>query len=103
MIAKQPALRWFVPCVVCSVGAQGLIAANSQALFMGNFKPEMGGSANAVLSSSQSLIGAGAGFVVTLLHNGTANVMAGGMFVSTVVGVILLWTLSGKQLRQAKL
>ncbi|MDK4625067.1 multidrug effflux MFS transporter [Kingella kingae] len=103
MIAKQPALWWFVPCVVCSVGAQGLIAANSQALFMGNFKPEMGGSANAVLSSSQSLIGAGAGFVVTLLHNGTANVMAGGMFVSTVVGVILLWTLSGKQLRQAKL
>ena len=49
------------------------------------------------------VIGAGAGFVVTSLHNGTANVMAGGMFVSTVVGVILLWTLSGKQLRQAKL
>lgn len=100
LILGQPALLWIVPLLMCSIGAQGLIAANTQALFMGNHKPAIGGSANAVLSSSQSLIGALVGFLVTYLHNGTILVMAACMFGCTLVGLALLWTFSGAQLRK---
>lgn len=88
-----PALWWVIVLVMLSVGTQGLIVANTQALFMGHFKAE-GGSANAVLSSCQSLIAAGVGFLATYLHNGTPVVMGSMMFACTLIGCVLLWTLS---------
>ena len=85
---------------MCSVGAQGLIAANTQALFMGNFKPEIGGSANAVLMASQSLIASSVCFAVTWLHNGSMTVMAACMFACSIIGGSLLWYCSRYQLRK---
>lgn len=92
-LVSLPALWWMIVLVMLSIGAQGLIVANTQALFMSHFKAE-GGSANAVLSSCQSLIAAGVGFFVTHLHNGTAVVMGSMMFACTLTGCVLLWTLS---------
>ena len=97
---KQPALWLALPLLMCSVGAQGLIAANTQALFMGNFKPEIGGSANAVLMASQSLIASTVGFAVTWLHNGSMTVMAACMFACSIIGGSLLWYCSRHQLRK---
>ena len=97
---KQPALWLALPLLMCSVGAQGLIAANTQALFMGNFKPEIGGSANAVLMASQSLIASSVGFAVTWLHNGSMTVMAACMFACSITGGSLLWYCSRHQLRK---
>ena len=97
---KQPALWLALPLLMCSVGAQGLIAANTQALFMGNFKPEIGGSANAVLMASQSLIASSVGFAVTWLHNGSMTVMAACMFACSIIGGSLLWHCSRHQLRK---
>ena len=88
-----PPLAALVPCVMFSVGTQGLVGANTQACFMSYFK-EDGGSANAVLGVCQSLIGAGVGLAATWLHNGSALVMAGMMFASTVCGIVLLWVCS---------
>lgn len=79
--------------LMLSVGTQGLVAANTQALFMQHFKAE-GGSANAILSAAQSLIGATVGFLVTYLHNGSVKVMGSVMVACTVCGAILLWYFS---------
>ena len=97
----QPPLALLVPLVMVSVGTQGLIAANTQALFMSNFKPEIAGSANATLSAGQSLISSLVGFAVTFLHNGTVLVMVGTMLASTVIGTALLLLFSRGQV-QAK-
>ena len=97
----QPSLALLVPLVMVSVGTQGLIAANTQALFMSNFKPEIAGSANATLSAGQSLISSLVGFAVTFLHNGTVLVMVGTMLASTVIGTALLLLFSRGQM-QAK-
>ena len=48
-----PPLWALVPCVMFSVGTQGLVGANTQACFMSYFSAE-GGSANAVLGVFQS-------------------------------------------------
>lgn len=87
--------------VMVSVGTQGLIVANTQALFMENFREE-GGSANALLLAGQSLVAAAAGFAATLLHNGTARVMTGLMFFCTLCGAALLWGFSRQVLRAKK-
>lgn len=79
--------------LMISVGTQGLIAANTQALFMQHFKEE-GGSANAVLGACQSLIGAAVGFATTYLHNGTPQIIGSMMFACTLFGAILLWHFS---------
>ena len=99
LVMKQPPLMTLVPLVMVSVGAQGLIAANTQALFMSHFKPQMAGSANAMLSAGQSLIAATVAFVVTQLHNGTVLVMVGTMLMVTVSGVYLLLRYSSQQFR----
>lgn len=88
-----PPLWALVPCVMFSVGTQGLVGANTQACFMSYFSAE-GGSANAVLGVFQSLIGASVGMATTWLHNGSALVMTGMMLSSTVCGIVLLWVCS---------
>ncbi|XXQ67850.1 multidrug effflux MFS transporter [Neisseriaceae bacterium B1] len=98
LIFRQPSLYVIAPLMMVSVGTQGLIVANTQALFMSNFHPEIGGSANAILAAIQSLTGSLIGFTATLLHNGTALVMVAMMFCSTTVGAILLFTCSKAQL-----
>ncbi|MGN6898303.1 Bcr/CflA family drug resistance efflux transporter, partial [Neisseria sp. P0015.S002] len=55
-----PPLWALVPCVMFSVGTQGLVGANTQACVMSYFSAE-GGSAHAVLGVFQSLIGASVG------------------------------------------
>ena len=95
---KQPPLALLIPLVMVSVGTQGLIAANTQALFMSNYQPEVAGSANAALSATQSLIGSLAGFSVAFLHNGTALVMTGTMLAATSIGVVLLLLFSREQM-----
>lgn len=92
-VSDLPAFALLMILLMLSVGTQGLVAANTQALFMAHFKAE-GGSANAVLSASQSLIGAAVGFTVTYLHNGSVKVMGSMMFVCTLFGAILLWYFS---------
>lgn len=95
---KQPPLALLIPLVMVSVGTQGLIAANTQALFMSNYQPEVAGSANAALSATQSLIGSLAGFSVAFLHNGTAFVMTGTMLAATSIGLVLLLLFSREQM-----
>ena len=93
LIAGLPPMWFLVLCVMCSVGTQGLVTANTQASFMSYFKAE-GGSANAVLGVCQSVIGALVGMLTTWLHNGTPLVMAGMMLASTVCGIVLLLAFS---------
>lgn len=88
-----PPLPLLVSATMISVGTQGLVSANAQACFMSFFKAE-GGSANALLMASSSLIGALTGWVTTLLHDGTAGVMAGMMLAATMCGALLLWLFS---------
>ncbi len=88
-----PPMWLLVSCIMVSVGSQGLVTANSQALFMGYFKTD-GGSANALLSAGFSLIGAGMGWLTTLMHDGTVRTMVGMMLLSTVCGLSILWALS---------
>ena len=47
VVAVSAAFVGLVPCVMFSVGTQGLVGANTQACFMSYFSAE-GGSANAV-------------------------------------------------------
>lgn len=96
-LLKQPPLLLLAPLLMLSVGTQGLIGANTQALFMSNFKPEIGGSANAVLSAGQSLIAAMIAFSATILHNGSIMVMVGLMLACTVLGSSLLYYFSAAQ------
>ena len=97
LIQPLPSLWVMIPLVMTSIGTQGLIVANTQALFMSHFKQD-GGSANAVLMACQSLIGASIGFMVTLLHNGTALVMPAVMLSCTMTGIVLLLVFSRDEL-----
>ncbi|WP_314341577.1 multidrug effflux MFS transporter [Simonsiella muelleri] len=96
LIMGLPPFAVVVLCVMLSVGTQGLVVANTQALFMQHFR-EDSGSANALLSANQSLTGAMVGFLATVLHNGTAQILAWLMPTCTIVGVILLWHFSRNQ------
>ena len=96
LIMGLPPFAVVVLCVMLSVGTQGLVVANTQALFMQHFR-EDSGSANASLSANQSLTGAMVGFLATVLHNGTAQILAWLMPTCTIVGVILLWHFSRSQ------
>lgn len=97
LIQPLPSLWVMIPLVMTSIGTQGLVVANTQALFMSHFKQD-GGSANAVLMACQSLIGASIGFMVTLLHNGTALVMPAVMLSCTMTGIVLLLVFSRDEL-----
>ena len=96
LIMGLPPFAVVVLCVMLSVGTQGLVVANTQALFMQHFR-EDSGSANALLSANQSLTGAMVRFLATVLHNGTAQILAWLMPTCTIVGVILLWHFSRSQ------
>ena len=96
LIMGLPPFAVVVLCVMLSVGTQGLVVANTQALFMQHFR-EDSGSADALLSANQSLTGAMVGFLATVLHNGTAQILAWLMPTCTIVGVILLWHFSRSQ------
>ena len=89
LIMGLPPFAVVVLCVMLSVGTQGLVVANTQALFMQHFR-EDSGSANALLSAM-------VGFLATVLHNGTAQILAWLMPTCTIVGVILLWHFSRSQ------
>ena len=97
---RQPPLVLLVMCVMVSVGTQGLIVANTQSLFMSQYQPTSAGSANAILSAGQSLIGAAMAYLATLLHNGSIAVMARLMLASTTIGTLLLWQGSKGVLRK---
>ena len=84
-----PPLALLGTCAMLSVGTQGLITANTQACFMHYFRAE-GGSANALLMASTSLIGALMGWLATLLHNGTPFIMPSLMLAATLSGITLL-------------
>nr|UOP05448.1 hypothetical protein LVJ77_04635 [Conchiformibius kuhniae] len=88
-----PSAAGLLACAMVSVGTQGFVVANTQALFMEFFR-ENGGSANALLLATASLAGAGAALLATTLHNGTAQVMGGMMLACTVSGLALLSLLS---------
>ena len=94
-----PPLPLLVLCLMVSVGTQGLVTANTQACFMSYFR-EVGGSANALLMAVTSLIGAGMGWLATLLHNGTVYVMVSLMLCSTVAGCLLLFACSRQAWRK---
>ncbi|UOP01454.1 multidrug effflux MFS transporter [Kingella potus] len=89
----SPPFALLAACAMFSVGTQGLVTANTQACFMSHFR-EIGGSANALLMASTSLIGAGTGWLATLLHNGTPYVMAALMLCATTAGTLLLFAFS---------
>lgn len=99
LIWQLPPLWLMIMLIMTSIGTQGLIVANTQALFMSHFR-EDAGSANAVLASCQSLIAALVGFTTTLLHNGSAMVMAGMMLACTTLGIVLLMIFSHSIMRQ---
>lgn len=96
-----PPLWLLVCCAMLSIGTQGLISANTQACFMSHFRTE-GGSANALLMASTSLIGAFMGWLATLLHNGTAFIMPSLMLTASLCGIGLLLLLSRHVWQQAK-
>ena len=85
----SPPFVLLAACAMFSVGTQGLVTANTQACFMAHFR-EIGGSANALLMAATSLIGAGMGWLATLLHNGTPYVMTALMLCATTAGTLLL-------------
>lgn len=89
----MPPFALAAACAMLSVGTQGLVTANTQACFMSHFR-EIGGSANALLMASTSMIGAGMGWLATELHNGTAYVMPALMLCATLAGSVLLYAFS---------
>lgn len=97
-LTMLPTPAWIVVLVMLSVGAQGLITANTQACFMQYF-PNEGGSANGVLLSSQALIAAAVGFATTRLHNGSAEIMPLMMLSASLCGIVLLFGLSRRAFR----
>ena len=89
----MPPFALAAACARLSVGTQGLVTANTQACFMSHFR-DIGGSANALLMASTSMIGAGMGWLATELHNGTAYVMPALMLCATLAGCVLLYAFS---------
>lgn len=95
---RLPSLLVLAPLVMVSIGMQGLIVANTQALFMSQHRAEIGGSANALLAAIPSFIAAMIAFFTTVLHDGTPFVMVAMMLLSTSLGLVLLLALSGRLL-----
>lgn len=90
----QPPLWLLVSMIMLSVGSQGFISANTTACYMDYFK-ENSGSATAVSGTTGSLIAALFGLITVKLHDGATIIpMATMMFVSTLIGVCLLFWFS---------
>lgn len=97
LLVDLPALAWVMLCVMMSVGTQGMVVANTQALFMQHFHEHNTGSANALLWANQSFMGAMVGFLATVLHNGSIQILAWLMPACTIFGTLLLWLFSRSQ------
>ncbi|MDO4642930.1 MAG: multidrug effflux MFS transporter [Cardiobacteriaceae bacterium] len=92
MLAQPPA--WlYMGLVALSVGAHGIIGANTQACYMSYFKAE-GASANGVLLSMMAFIAGAIGGVVHALHDGTIRMMPLLMLSSTLCGIVILFFFS---------
>jgi DHA1 family bicyclomycin/chloramphenicol resistance-like MFS transporter len=78
-----------------TLAAAGVIFPNIAALAMAPFG-EVAGSASALLGTVQFAVGAGAGALVGLLHNGTAVPMTAGVAGCAVTGWIIVRTLVGR-------
>ena len=85
-----------IATIMFSVGSQGLIVANSMALYMEYFD-ENSGSANAIMGTTQYLLAGTVGIITTILHDGTFIPMTLMMFLSTLTGLLLLYYFTLRQ------
>lgn len=89
----------FYLCQSLCIVSLGLLFPNSAAAAMHEF-PHRAGSASAVLGMLQYAVGASAGVLVSLLHDGTALPMAMGLAFFSVAGFAVL-ALQGRYLKTA--
>lgn len=75
---QQPPLWFLVAASACFIGLNGLIVGNSMAGFM-TFFPKLAGTASAFAGTLRFGLGAIAGTLASLLHNGTFAPMVGVM------------------------
>lgn len=73
----------------CCIASTGLVGPNATAAAMNPY-PQRAGSAAALLGAIQFVLGAGAGSLVGLLHNGTALPMAGVIALCAVGAFLML-------------
>ena len=85
----------------CCIASTGLVGPNATAAAMAPY-PQRAGSAAALLGAIQFVLGAGAGSLVGLLHNGTALPMAGVIALCAVGSYLVLQLLAVRALPQAK-
>lgn len=100
LLAVAGATGWggwlaLVVLLFITLAAAGVIFPNIAALAMAPFG-EVAGSASALLGTVQFAVGAGAGALVGLLHNGTAVPMTAGVAGCAVTGWIIVRTLVGR-------
>jgi DHA1 family bicyclomycin/chloramphenicol resistance-like MFS transporter len=84
-----------VALLFVTLSSAGVIFPNIAALAMAPFG-EVAGSASAMLGTVQFAVGAGAGALTGLLHNGTAVPMTAGVAGCAVTGWIIVRTLAGR-------
>lgn len=93
-LTGQPSLWILAPLIALSVGSQGFITANTTACYMEYFK-ENAGTATAVSGTASALVAACIGFITVKLHNGiTITPMTSMMFISSLLGILLLFYFS---------
>lgn len=85
-------LPWLLALLFLNLSAGGLISPNIAAIVMAPFG-EVAGSASALLGTIQFGVGAGAGAMVGLLHDGTARPMTGMMAACAFASGLVWWTL----------
>jgi DHA1 family bicyclomycin/chloramphenicol resistance-like MFS transporter len=85
----------------CCIASTGLVGPNATAAAMAPYA-QRAGSAAALLGAIQFVLGAGAGSLVGLLHNGTALPMAGVIALCAVGSYLVLQLLAVRALPQAK-
>ena len=83
----------------CCIATTGLVLPNATAAAMAPYHWQAG-SASALLGVMQSIIGAGAGALVSVLHNGTALPMAGTIALGGVAAFLSLHLLAFRPLPQ---
>ncbi len=84
----------------CCIASTGLVGPNATAAAMAPYA-QRAGSAAALLGAIQFILGAGAGSLVGLLHNGTALPMAGVIALCAVSSYLILQLLAIRELQPA--
>ncbi len=84
-----------VPMVMITVGAAGIIAPNSFACFLEDFK-DNSGSATAILGTSQFVVGGILSAILGLLHSDNIMPMTTMMLLSSIISVISYRFLTGR-------